>query len=312
MNIQDIAYKISVPSSLSSKDIPVFKELSEKYPYAQLFSILYLKSLANEKDVFLQEELQKHAYKITDRVKLYDFLSNSKENIKETSTIEDKKELEKDTIETITLKEETSIIEASTIENKKERELETIEKIDEKTTLKENNIVLHVDEDSKESNTTEDQKESEKTIEEKSINSNFKNDLDIEILSNAISSVFEVELENEKEEKINIDEPKTFTSWLKIANTSPSSEKEKLINKFIESESSQPKIKKEFYSPLKQAKKSIDSSEMIYSETLASILELQGNYPKAILAYEQLILTIPEKKIYFAQKINELKQKLNP
>jgi hypothetical protein len=44
---------------------------------------------------------------------------------------------------------------------------------------------------------------------------------------------------------------------------------------------------------------------------LASILALQGNFPKAIVAYEQLILTNPEKKVFFASQIEELQKKLN-
>ncbi len=87
--------------------------------------------------------------------------------------------------------------------------------------------------------------------------------------------------------------------------------KEEIINKFIDAS---PKIstpKKEFYSPIKQGQQSIAADQLIYTETLASILALQGNFPKAIIAYEQLILTNPEKKIYFAEKIKELKNKLN-
>ena len=50
---------------------------------------------------------------------------------------------------------------------------------------------------------------------------------------------------------------------------------------------------------------------MPVSETLAKIFEAQGNYPKAIFTYEQLILRIPEKKTFFANQIEKIKQKLN-
>ena len=55
----------------------------------------------------------------------------------------------------------------------------------------------------------------------------------------------------------------------------------------------------------------IDHIDNEDTETLANIFAIQGNFPKAIIAYEQLMLTNPEKKIFFAQRIKELKEKLN-
>jgi hypothetical protein len=123
---------------------------------------------------------------------------------------------------------------------------------------------------------------------------------------------------------------KPFTSWLKSNKNDTSSkldgEKsriEDLVNQFLIDD---PKIsriskekeveedtkeKKEFYSPIKKAKESLDLQSMPVSETLAKIFALQGNFPKAIFAYEQLILINPEKKIFFASQIEELKKKLN-
>ena len=59
------------------------------------------------------------------------------------------------------------------------------------------------------------------------------------------------------------------------------------------------------------AKESIDENKMPVSETLAKIFALQGNYPKSIYVYEQLILIFPEKKSFFATQIKNLKKKLN-
>ena len=46
---------------------------------------------------------------------------------------------------------------------------------------------------------------------------------------------------------------------------------------------------KELYNPVENARKSVEESDSIVSETLAKIHVLQKNYSKAISAYEKLI-----------------------
>jgi len=56
------------------------------------------------------------------------------------------------------------------------------------------------------------------------------------------------------------------------------------------------------------AGKSVEKNESMVSETLALILEKQGLFQEAIEMYEQLILTFPKKKAFFAAKIKNLKK----
>jgi hypothetical protein len=129
--------------------------------------------------------------------------------------------------------------------------------------------------------------------------------------------------------------PKSFTSWLHQSNSSKpkieainkeisastKQEKKAIIDQFIENK---PKIsiekeklfedrtdKNEFFNPTKKAKESLDDTRLPVSETLAKIFVAQGNFSRAIYAYEQLMLIFPEKKLYFASLIEDLTKKIN-
>jgi hypothetical protein len=322
MNINDIALRIENPSLLASSDIPVLHELSKKYPYAQLISLLYLKALAKDQSLELEDALTKHAYKITDRVRLYEVLNEKGE---ENNVVH---EIHETDANILNISKNIEIVDTI---SELEQQSDTFEKIEE------NNFSA---------NQTDSNQEAESLIHEISpekqeeIQINNEKELDLAVISNAISGVFEREFETERaivKDELSIlhssaetsieqsSETKeisikgsrqSFSTWIKAGNTKDISIKtgntlDKIIDTFIQDDPKISQPKKEFYSPIKQAKKSLDSENLQYTETLANILSIQGNYPKAILAFEQLCLTIPEKKTFFAEKIKELKEKLN-
>lgn len=87
--------------------------------------------------------------------------------------------------------------------------------------------------------------------------------------------------------------------------------KSEIIDKFIAENPSISRPKQEFFNPISAAQDSVVDQEKIVSETLAMIYAKQGYLEKAISIYEKLILKNPEKSVYFAGQINELKNKLN-
>jgi tetratricopeptide (TPR) repeat protein len=84
-----------------------------------------------------------------------------------------------------------------------------------------------------------------------------------------------------------------------------------IIDQFIKTEpriSSLSTLSKE--APTKDlSEKSIQAPEGLVSENLANIMLKQGKTDKAIEIYEKLIVKYPEKKSYFAEKIENLRNK---
>ena len=79
LNSEYIHSKLTNIQTCSSEDAIHFASMIELYPYASSFSILYLKSLSNSKDIRFDSELEKHAFLIQSRSVLYDLLHNKSE-----------------------------------------------------------------------------------------------------------------------------------------------------------------------------------------------------------------------------------------
>lgn len=353
MNLDQIAKRIAAPQTCQPEEIKALEALTVKYPFAQVFSILYLKALANQKDIHFDEALHQHAYKITDRMKLYDLihaeaalpvtelLEHEFEEITSIDIPETQPVFEEEFVENTSFEETQDEIPVIALELSEETQSEIVEP-EVEILLQESEseaLTLSDSDDFADPITLEKEETSKEVIGD--------DELELEIISHVVATVYNDNLENsipeielvekkieissvesieEKQDEIKVSSvtPTTFTGWLKAGSQSNArveikteskeekSEKQvdKIIEKFIEEEPSISRPKKEFYSPSKKAKESISAEGLIYTETLASIFAIQGNFPKAIVAYEQLMLTNPEKKIFFAQRIEELKEKL--
>lgn len=85
----------------------------------------------------------------------------------------------------------------------------------------------------------------------------------------------------------------------------------RIIDRFIEEEPRITPIKATIYNPVNMARKSTVQPDDVVTETLAMIYAQQGNFEKAISFYEKLSLKFPEKSVYFATLIQDLKNKQN-
>lgn len=322
LSVVEISNRIKNPNLVAPSDLSTLQELSDKYPYAQLFSILYLKSLSKAGDPRFEEELRRHSFRISDRVQLYNLIQNHEDN------------------QSISVSEKSEIIETATIVEEKRNEtiLEFQEEF-ESVIEEESEVIILVHAEEEEINSIS----TEETIEVEQIHIEANDNLEESILHHAFAANYRLdeltdeEIENlevraEKKEETKIlpitekadHKTSSFTTWLKSNNnySEGDSEDKKAINAVVEDFSDfdpssdllfgeVEKPKTEFYSPAKKARKSLEENELPVSETLAKIYVMQGNYPQAISAYKQLSLSFPEKNIFFAHLIEDLEKKIN-
>ena len=150
---------------------------------------------------------------------------------------------------------------------------------------------------------------------------NDLNVLEKNIYGSLIQNQLINELENQQEVYLSeqeVDSPikeiMSLNEWLLIKPRQKSNFREKEIDNIIKNLNDR-KIsteKKNFYSAANAAKNSLKDNNEMNTETLAEIYVKQGNYPKAIEIYEQLMLSNPEKKLFFASRIKYIKLKTQP
>ena len=263
-------------SDYKFEDSSVFKELMTLYPWCSSFTVVYLKSLSLTNDMRFQKELEEYAVQLNSREVIYDLLhgvnliDEKEEAVKEDETKLDTSDIEKEN------DVENHHVEPEETENEPIDKDEELEKL----------IISNVISDNLINEIREEEHTANRTIPQESIDDN-----------SATQNEF-------IEEKLEFDDrPKTFNAWLRQGDKTNIEDSSKEYLTF-------EKPKKDFFKPQTTAKESIAKKNLPVSETLAKVFESQGNYIMAISTYEQLSLIFPEKKIFFANQIEQINSKI--
>lgn len=300
MNKSQYIKFIQSPSSLSKEHIIQLEDLIGRYPYCQTSQILLAKAYHLHSDIKFESHLRRTAAYTSDR-KILHSLINKKDIIKKLP--EPQKEIEEIAIDheptnesqTEKTKENSPLIikktkkiplKKSVINKEYPREIVPEKITDKKLSFldwlnKLNNNDIGNDIKNKKDTISFSQKTERvnESIKIKTVN----DELDVLYVENINATKGVVDAVDSDVSDLNID---TLTH-------------------------SQTKSEKgEFFSAEKMAVKSIEENPEIISETLAIINYQQGNFKKAILIYEKLILNYPEKQAIFASQIEIIKEKM--
>lgn len=281
-------------------NLPELEKLTQEFPYFQTAHLLYaISSKRNDASAF-QRSIKKTAIVAVSRNHLYELLyANKPIEIKEEVKIK----------EEMTVKAESDVIILEIPEEKKVNEVVVIE--EKKVETKKIDINEQVE--------REIQKDVVEAFVEKEIlhtNTAHKKDIPMPEGANFTQWIKYIKQKNDGDvEQTEVaEENKEFTTDGKKTSVQDQQKKAKqkqLIDKIIDTNPTSIKLNKDtkFFVAEQKAKESLLENEELVTETLAKIYALQGNVNKAIRAYQILSLKYPNKSVYFASLIEELRKK---
>ncbi len=298
MNVSDFYKYLSNSNFLNSSTLLEIREVIKRYPYFQAARLLYLKNLHILKDDQFQSMLEENSIFFPDRKMLYNYINTndfSTEvkttntpvlNENEIETTNNKQVIENNISEEITNELSANVAKvqddkSNNLNDKKSIADEIIKKVEQIKSSKFSNEGVN--------RTTDD-------------NLNAKKELINEISKREELLTFDQWLQNISKRESN--------STNKTQATKNESD---VINEFLSKADNLERIK-----PIQDANQ-LDLTENLIqpeelefvSENLAQLYYKQGYYEKALKIYEKLFLKYPEKSIYFASLIQEIKQKID-
>jgi len=277
LTISDFTYLLNKPDAVTEKQTMELERILSEFPYFQSVGAIRLKGLYNQNSFRYHLELKKLASQTTDRTVLFDFITSDRFSGGVSHGFFEKKSKDIHEIEVV----DTEVVPAIWIS--------TEEKL------------------------------------QQSILTSIKS-FQTEVAEEFLQIKPEEQLEIGKPIEFLNSDKLSFAQWLQITKTKPIVREElvektkqensritderlkklEIIDKFIEAN---PKIIATKDAPVNSVLdiKPLDSSTLM-TETLAKVYLEQKKYQKAIDAYEILILKYPEKSVFFADRIENIKK----
>lgn len=328
MDAKRIIALLHTPSLLKEVKIEELQDIIEVYPFFSATRLLLTKKMQLSQHLLLKKEIKKTAVSVTNRKAMYEFLYQK--DIRET-------------IKDAQPEVETSISISAPIPIPETKKTASETKLS--TTLNKENATIQ--KDPKEAETSSFTKDVVMEPAKKS-NSSFSMPIDLkrfgkedskemdflekQIIGQTIEHVLSQEIAASKKIIPKRDAPpaprnndsQKFSEWLTILDQDRlkdwRNQKERpkqpnemsIIDSFLQKDIKIISSKNDDieYTPSNLARLSIVDDGDFVTQTLADIYYKQGNIQKALNAYKKLLLKYPEKKTYFAARIEKLEKEL--
>lgn len=294
MNTTDFTYLLNKPYSLTERQSAELEAVLHEFPYLQPARAILLKALYNRESYRYNSELKKAAAYTTDRSVLFDYITSENFQSIQKAFLEEK----------ITALGNIEVNESESVQP--EQAVYTQSSIEELVTeaLPESEPVFTEE---------KEQEEIPETVAE-------------------VTPSIKESLEIGKPLDFGSGEKHSFREWLQLSKMAPinreaipetpvepenkvseeevvpddKSRKLELIDRFIEANPKITPAKDTPPTPISLASEHKDASYLM-TETLARVYLEQKKYSRAIQAYEILILKYPEKSVFFADRISDIK-----
>lgn len=329
MNLSDYTLLLNRPDAVNDQKAEALERIVTEFPYFQSARALRLKGLYNQNSFQYNYALKITAAYTTDRSVLFDFITSDtfttiqkglyQQKLQELNNIEVKTPAEVTKADPTEDKVESSIL--SSI--REAENANAIQVVSEELVSPET-MVAEVEENQPEIT------ESKPEVDFKVPTVEFvPADAPAITTDESVTGTASEKLEIGRPLEFSRDERHSFAEWLQLSSFKPIVREEQsaaieeskeevvepvqaeekpskleLIDRFIETNPKIPPVKQDYVAPIPEPRE--DSSLM--TETLARVYLEQKKYQKAIQAYEILILKYPEKSIFFADRISEIKK----
>lgn len=305
------------PEKADPNDLRELEELVRRYPYFQTLRIIYLKVLYLQAGARFRNELKKSTVHLTDHKQFFRYLNG---------------QITFDTTSISTLLSDIPDVAddeyISPIEKRTTEPIEHQPSHPADNDRKKENLSDSISEQNREKEDTPDRLTDSAiypgTEEEKKTQTSSPFILEVNLDEETFAAEAEPDLPTDTFDTLEIQSgsyrlpdwndapPVAFTeNQDNVPKQKEKKKKEELIDQFIKAEPAMPKIDTDHSDNRDLSRENPYAQEELFSETLAKIYIRQRLYEKAIATYIKLSLKYPEKSVYFADRIEKIKQIIN-